>query len=376
MKKVISEFSLIVLLVLSLLGCLDDRIAPELNLQTESAIELLVYLESNGDYINSSEIDDFVSAEEVYANRNSFLIVDVRLSSDFIGGHIENALNVQPKDLLGFIRSHDLNNYAKVVVVSESGQSAAYYTALLKFAGIPKVYSMEYGMAAWHNDFVSIWLGARRNFRVGSDEPNYFTNEDYPKSSLTNLPKLSFQSGTKDVKEKIEERIIILLSAGFDEKLDNSDTTAKPNQSIFNDGNASIAVGNIYSSYDRGTNLFSGYYVMCFGSIFLYNAKRFEGPFASQGHLPSAVHYLPMIDIRSTNDLQTIPTNKMAAVYDINGQVSAKIVAYLRLLGYDAKSVLFGANTLFYSRVLWEQSLAPFAFMQEMVKNLPYVTGQ
>jgi rhodanese-related sulfurtransferase len=82
-----------------------------------------------------------------------------------------------------------------------------------------------------------------------------------------------------------------------------------------------------------------------------------------------------MMDIRSTNDLQTIPTNKIVVVYDVNGQVSPKIVAYLRLLGYDAKSMLFGANTLFYSRVLWVESLAPLAFKQDIIMNLPYVTG-
>ena len=96
---------------------------------------------------------------------------------------------------------------------------------------------------------------------------------------------------------------------------------------------------------------------MCFGSNFLYKAHSLEGPFAGRGHLPSAVQYLPMIDLRSTNNLQTIPTNKTVAIYDVNGQVSAKIVAYLRVLGYDAKSILFGANTLFYSRVMWVESL-------------------
>ncbi|MCK7520095.1 MAG: rhodanese-like domain-containing protein [Ignavibacteriales bacterium] len=68
-----------------------------MNLQTESAIELLVYLESHGDYINSEEINEFVSASEVYANRNLYLIIDVRPQSDYILGHVENAINVEPK---------------------------------------------------------------------------------------------------------------------------------------------------------------------------------------------------------------------------------------------------------------------------------------
>ena len=298
-----------------------------MNLQTESAIELLVYLESHGDYINSEEINEFVSASEVYANRNSYLIIDVRPQSDYILGHVENAINVEPKNLLEFIKSKDLNIYPKIVTISESGQSAAYYNALLRLGGFTNVYSMEYGMAVWHQNFADIWLNATRDFRAGS---NHFTNEEFPKPDFTNLPTLSFQNTNKSVKEKLEERIITLLAAGFNEKLVDTSNFPKYSFSSFEDGNASIVVETVYSNYSSQSNSFTNHFVLCFGSTFLYRANKLNGPFADQGHLPSAVHYLPMIDFRSTNDLQTIPTNKIVAVYDVNGQVSPKIVAYLR----------------------------------------------
>jgi rhodanese-related sulfurtransferase len=374
MKSSIINFFLVSLLVFPILGCLDDRISPELKLQTESAIELLVYLESHGDYINSSEINDFVSAFEVYANRSSYLIIDVRSQTDFAFGHIENAKNVLPNNLFKYIKNATVNNFVKIVIISESGQSAAYYTALLRLGGFNNIYSMEYGMAVWHQDFSSIWLSAIRDFRTAPGEHNYFTNEDYPKPGLTSLPKLNFQNNNKSVKEKLDERIIKLFDVGFDEKLVDTSVSPKHGQSLFDEG-ASIVVGTIYSSYNIQTNSFPNYYVVCFGSNYLYKAHSMEGPFAGQGHLPSAVKYLPEIDIRSTNDLQTIPTNNIVVVYDVNGQVSPKLTAYLRVLGYDAKSMLFGANSLFYSRVLWVESLAPFAFKPEMIMNLPYVTG-
>ncbi len=375
MKEIIIKFWLIGLLVFSLLGCLDDRIAPELNFQTESAIELLVYLESHGDYINSTEIDEFVSAQEVYANRNSYLIIDVRSTSDFMLGHIENANNVDPKNLLDFVKSRNISLYPKIVIISESGQSAAYYTALLKLDGYVKAYSMEYGMTAWHNDFASIWLDARRDFMTGPGESNYFTNEDFSKPPLTRLSQISLQNGSRTIKEKLEERINFLLAAGFNENPKDTSSFPKYNFNTLADEQASVKIESVYKYYNYLNNAFKNYFIICFGSNFLYKAHALEGPFASQGHLPSAVHYLPMMDLRSTNDLQTIPTNQTVAVYDVNGQVSAKIVAYLRLLGYDAKSILFGANTLFYSRVNWVESLRPFAFKEEMIMNLPYVTG-
>ena len=372
MKRIIINYSLAGLLIILFSGCLDDRIAPDLNLQTESAIELLVYLESHGDYINSEEINEFVSASDVYANRNSYLIIDVRSPSEFILGHIENAVNVEPQNLMEFIKSKDLNVYPKIVTISESGQSAAYYMALLRIGGFTKVYSMEYGMAVWHQNFAEIWLNATRDFRTGS---NHFTNEDYSKPSPANLPKLSFENSNKSAKEKIEERINILLAAGFNEKLSDSSDILKFNSNPLDDGQASIIVETVYRHYDYSSDTFKNYFIVSFGDNYLYKAHSLEGPFAGQGHLPSAVKYLPMLDLRSTNDLQTITTNKTVAVYDINGQLSPKIVAYLRVLGYDAKSLLFGANNLFYSRVLWVESLRPFAFKQEMIMNLPYVTG-
>jgi len=356
-------------------GCLDDRLAPELNFNVESAIELLVYLESHGDYINSEALNEFVPVSEVYANKSSYLIIDVRTQIEFANGHIENAVNVEPKNLLNYLKSINNSRYPKTVIVSESGQSAAYYTAMLRFAGYSNIVSMEYGMAAWHHDFAAIWLNAIRNFREGPDELNYFTNQEYPKPSHTNLPQLNFQNGNKSAKEKLDERILKLLAAGFNERLADSTISPKFAQSILDDGSPSVLVENVYSSFDETANSFTDYHIICFGNNFLYKAHSRDGPFAAQGHLPSAVLYLPLQDLRSTNYLQTIPANAIIAVYDANGHTSAKVAAYLRILGYDVKSILFGANTLFYSRVLWVSSLEPFAFKQTMIMNFPYVTG-
>ena len=73
-------------------------------------------------------------------------------------------LNVQPKDLFEFLRNRDLNIYPKIIIISESGQSAAYYTALLRLGGYSNVYSMEYGMAVWHQDFARYLAKCKKRF--------------------------------------------------------------------------------------------------------------------------------------------------------------------------------------------------------------------
>jgi len=50
-------------------------------------------------------------------------------------------------------------------------------------------------------------------------------------------------------------------------------------------------------------------------------------------------------------DLKTLPTNKPIVAYCYTGQNSSFLAAYLRLLGYDVKSLLFGVNGLAYDNM-------------------------
>jgi rhodanese-related sulfurtransferase len=51
-------------------------------------------------------------------------------------------------------------------------------------------------------------------------------------------------------------------------------------------------------------------------------------------------------------DLKTLPTDKPVVVYCYTGQTSAFMAAYLRLLGYDAKSLKFGTNGMIYDKMI------------------------
>jgi rhodanese-related sulfurtransferase len=80
-------------------------------------------------------------------------------------------------------------------------------------------------------------------------------------------------------------------------------------------------------------------------------------------------------DFRSTSYLQTLPINKPIAIYSGTGQESAFYTAYLRLLGYDVKSILFGANNLLYEMLFRSPEIRIFAFTSSSIMNYPYVTG-
>jgi hypothetical protein len=63
-------------------------------------------------------------------------------------------------------------------------------------------------------------------------------------------------------------------------------------------------------------------------------------------------------------------------LYDYDGQLGACMTAYLRVLGYDVKFLLFGANQLFYSRMITDVELMDFAFTSQGINNFPFVTGE
>jgi hypothetical protein len=62
-------------------------------------------------------------------------------------------------------------------------------------------------------------------------------------------------------------------------------------------------------------------------------------------------------------------------IYGYNGQLSASLVAYLRVLGYNAQTHLFGGNKLFYSRMVDDPELIDFAFLFSDINDFEYVTG-
>jgi len=339
MKKLtnkICKVGTIVSIVLVLHSCIDDNISPPLTGELNSTAELLVYFETLGDFPNSNLAPALIDAEEVYTNISSYLIVDVRESPDFITGHIEGAVNVQKDSLYDYIKKLNHNLYSKVVLISTNGHRSAYFASLLRLSGFNNIYTLNFGMAAWNINFADNWLNGIKN-----DSATIFFNTDYyPKLDFTNLPEIVFENPNAPIHERAEKRIESFIKTGF----------------------------NKVKQYRTGFLLFGDDLMVCYGNSSLNN---------SMGHAVGTVHYqdLPFYDMRAVNYLQTLPTERTTLIYSYNGQLSACMVAYLRVLGYDAISLEFGANQIFYSGMFYDPDLAEYAFDQTDIRNFPYVIG-
>jgi rhodanese-related sulfurtransferase len=281
------------------------------------SLVLVQYLESAEsplmkDYVNT-DMPSIMAASEVKTlnETGQVYIVDVRAAADFALGHIANAHNVALADILTHVKGVDLTPYTKIAVVCYTGQTAGFATSLLRIMGYDKAFSMKWGMCSWNADFAAKW---KNTVAAGNAYASQFTATATEKNAAGELPTLT--TGKTTGQEILEARVNALLVEGFT-------PATVTNKAVFD-------------------NL-AGYYIVNYWPVAHYNAP---------GHIPGAVQYEPKASIKLDAALKTLPIDKPVVVYCYSGQTSAFMAAYLRLLGYDAKSLLYGANGMIYDQMV------------------------
>ena len=331
-------------------GCLKDNFSPPLEVPLSDSGKLLFYLEDEGDYINSLNMPSLVSADEVFSHSDLWPLIDIRPVSEFQSGHIEGAHNVSHSNLIAFLDSINYLQYPSIVIISKNGQSSAYYTSLLRLYGFGNVYSMNYGMASWNSVFADQWFNAlQQNYELIRD---YYTDNIAFKPPLTPLPGITLSGSS--LEEGVKNRIKQMMDEDYEDNLGALESTATIDYNIL--------MGNP-----------ENFFIVCYHTGVLYKDIRY-----GIAHPQNTVLYHPppsASELKSTSFLQTLPSDMKIAFYSTNGQLSAFAVAYLRLLGYDAKSVLFGANNMFYYTLAAASGFDAEVFSANKIRNYPYVTG-
>ncbi len=331
MKKL--SFYLIVLLLslsasLSSFSVKDDPVKKTALSNLDEFEMLINYLESNGNYINTAA-PSIISAAEIRKNikNQRYHIIDIRSDSWFEYGHIKNARNVKPSELLNYLENKiEPSKYEKIVLVCYSGQSAAYYTSLLRLAGYDNVFSMKWGMSSWRADFAEkSWVK-----NVKTDLSEKLETKENTKLPIGKHPIL--HTGKTNAKDILRARLQERFAIPYRESI------VKCTDVIENPQN--------YYTID-----------CCTDEVY------------KLGHLPGAVHYAPH-SFSPDKNLYTLPVDKRVVVYDQTGQGSAYIVAYLNVLGYQAGNVGYGANS-FMNKELKAKGLD--AFTKKQINMFPVV---
>ncbi|MBS3992286.1 MAG: hypothetical protein KGZ87_01050 [Bacteroidetes bacterium] len=305
------------------------------NAQLSDEFKILVeYLEANGNYINT-EAPSMIKATEINENlKNSkYLVIDIRKDTDYDKGHIKGAVNLKSEDLIKYFdKKIKPENFEKITLVCYSGQSAAYYTGIMRLLGYNNVYTLKWGMSSWGKNFAqNIWT---KNIKSDFADKLETTANQKPAKGAT--PTLT--TGKTDAKEILKARAEIAIATAY------RDFINKPEDVIANPEN---------------------YYIVNYWDENQYNA----------GHIKGSVRYQPKNSLNFTEDLTTLPTDKKIIVWCHTGQTAAYVTAYLHMLGYDVGNLAYGANG-FMNNTLIKNGEGWNAWTEKEINNFPVATKE
>ena len=302
------------------------------NVNGNSKAKLLINkLSENTHFVNSIKMPALISAEDVNQLLDSnILIIDLRGAKAFSNGHIKGAFTLKYKELLDYFKVSGTPDYKKVVLVCYTGQSASYAASTLQMLGYNNVYAMNLGMCAWNSKF------SKKRVKNSTDRLiSKLETKSNPKNNKGVL--VEFKCKSKSGTEILKERVKLILKEGFKE--------------------GAVTIDDIIS--DPGD-----YYI-----INIWNDEKYN-----IGHLKTAVQYNPETSLTFKTNLLTLPKDKTVVIYGSDGQHSAYIVSYLRVLGYNAKTLKYGANG-FMNKLMLENEKLGNGFDEKLINNFKTKTS-
>lgn len=327
-------FTLFILAALYSCGS-DEKPTAPLQASVEKTEILLDWFGENGDYINSNEIPSVIDAQVLYAKQNeNILVIDLRPESMFNEGHIQYAINLPRAGILDYFRySIDPASFESIIMVCNNGNVSGYVAAVLRLLGFDNVYNLRFGMSAWDRAIAEkFWL---KNIGDSLEGKMDFTG--YEKARPSDFPAIASPGNTGF--EIAWERAEKLMAEPMD--------------------NFSIDLDQIDGKWNQ-------YYLMCYWP---------EEKYMANGHLPGATQYTPKKSLHKAGLLNTVPTDKSSIIYCFTGQHSIFVAAYLRMLGYDAKSLVYGANGFIHSVMAATEPRPTRTFTEKLILDLPLVKG-
>jgi rhodanese-related sulfurtransferase len=307
-------------------------VAAPVSVGNETSL-LLKDLESNGDYVNSKEFPSLIKASLVFDNLDKkMLVIDLRPATDFKNGHIKTAVNKKFEDLPAYFESAIKPfEFDKIILVSEDGQQACYTTCLLRLMGYGNVYAMRWGMSGWNAQLAENgWLKA-----VSGKYEDKLELTDNTMPPAKGMPEL--KTGKPTGEEIGSSRFADVFKAGI--------------------GQVMIGADEVFAHPEK-------YYIIN------YERKdKYEN-----GHIPGSVRYKPDGTLGIISEMASIPQDKPVVVYCGTGHNSGFVTAYLRLFGYDARTLSYGNNGFMYNKMVAQKAaLSWLPFTKAETHDYPVV---
>ena len=345
-------FSLLIF-IFFIAGCIEENIVPE-DFEYYDSADLISFAEINNREYYSGRNSFLISVDELYENLKQYLILDIRNDGDFLNGHIEGAINIPIGNLFDYFESHNNLDYEKIIIISSTGQRAAYAVSLLRLYNHYNVFSLDFGMGQWNREYSSPWLQARSDSRYKSQL--YLLDNPKPKL-IKELPVIPVPNSEIAVDTLLNIRIRELLSnQSYIESLTN--------------------IEELEAYYSLIHRTFENAFIICFGDRELYEIQQIikdiePGPIIYGGHPRNSILFTSMEEFKSSEYLLSLPVNTRIYIYSYNGQEGAYLNAYLNLLGYNSKNIIYGGVSMFYYYMKFNRFSESFRVSE--IRDYPFV---
>jgi len=259
------------------------------------------------DYMKTNNMDldklasGFVYGAPTDGNVAAKYVIDIRSAADFALGHIEGAVNVTFANIL----TEAAKATKPILVVCYTGQTATYASTLIRMYGYPDAAALKWGMSGWNATFDK-WTANCKDLTTA-------TNWNTTTTEATTYGNPTITTGETEGSAILKKRVEAVVAAGF-KSIAPADVLAAP---------ASFYVNNYLSQ------------------------AHYEG----FGHVAGAVRVNPLM--LADGSINKLNPAKEIVTYCYTGQTSGMVTAWLNVLGYNGKSMLWGLNGVATSNPFW-----------------------
>ena len=301
-------------------GCKDD---PTDVSEFET---LIAYMDGSGMTVDDLLAGWIIAPDSLVQVMADYYIMDIRAGDyhgataadapddiiDYDNGHIEGAV----LSSFGNIVTDAADADNPIVVVCYTGQSAGHAVMALRLSGYTDAKVLKWGMSGWNGDFDK-WTGSCDQ----KDHANWVVAPgDIVATEVFDYPEID--TGEEDGADILEARIAYMLEEGF-----------KGIAAVNDDGNGVLDTPDAYFI----NNFWAADDVTTYGNII------------------GAYRINPLV-------LENLNPDGIVVTYCWTGQTSSMLTAYLTVLGYEAKSLKNGANSMIYDDLTGHKWIESFDY--------------
>ncbi len=297
------DWRLVLVMVLSLGLMVSCESTEE---DEDTAFEVLSkYMLANAYDADLVIADWIVPASAVTGNEANYFIVDIRSAEKYAEGHIPGSVNSAYGDILTTVETLNTSDLP-VLIACYSGQSAAHAVVALRLSGYTDTKTLKWGMSGWAAEF-DVWSDATSSHAV--DHANW-SMELVPPALLSDMADPVIDTDLTDGAAILAERVDAILG-GF-KGIASTEVIAAPEN---------FQVNNFWE------------------------LEHWE----HYGHIAGAYQVTPGTLTIANDGLDCLDPSQTIVTYCWTGQTSSMMTAWLTTLGYNAKSLKNGANSMIYS---------------------------